>query len=180
MSGKDSYPRTLQAAIQYFSDEQVCIDTVAQMRWPDGVRCPACEQQNLRWMAKPKRWKCRECERQFSVKLGTVMEDSPVSLTKWLPALWLISNCKNGVSSWELHRALGVTQKTAWFMLHRLRLMLSGNKFGHSKIGGPDSTCEADETCRFSPYSCCGGLSVQNPQSPEGTCYPFHCSQAQS
>ena len=90
--------------------------------------------------------KCRERERQFSVKLGTVMEDSPVSLTKWLPALWLISNCKNGVSSWELHRALGATQKTAWFMLHRLRLMLSGNKFGHSKIGGPDSTCEADET----------------------------------
>jgi len=146
MNGKADYPRTLQQAIQYFSDEQVAIDEMASLRWPDGVRCVACESNNLRWMAKPRRWKCRECGRQFSVKLGTVMEDSPIPLTKWMPALWLLSNCKNGVSSWEVHRALGVTQKTAWFMLHRLRMALSGIKFGYSKIGGPESICEADET----------------------------------
>jgi transposase-like protein len=138
----DNSPNTLLQAIQYFSDEQVCIDTVAGMRWPDGVKCPHCDTPNPYYLKTQKRWKCRDCRVQFSVKVKSIFEDSPVSLTKWLPALWLLVNCKNGVSSWELHRALGVTQKTAWFMLQRLRLVLKGG--GWEKMqGGP---IEVDET----------------------------------
>ena len=119
-------PKTLQQAIQYFSDEQTCIDAVAAMRWPDGPRCPDCvrrEALNPYYLKTQKRWKCRECRIQFSVKRGTIFEDSPISLTKWLPAMWLLVNCKNGISSYEISRDLGVTQKTAWFMLQRLRLV---------------------------------------------------------
>src|SRR5216684_4055598 len=132
---------TLQEAIQYFSDEQVCIDELAKMRWPKGVECPACSAKEPYWIKTQKRWKCRDCRRQFSVKLGTIFEDSPISLQKWLPAMWLLVNCKNGVSSYEIHRALGVTQKTAWFMLQRLRLALQGNDGGflHGEV-------EVDET----------------------------------
>jgi transposase-like protein len=143
-------PKTLQEAIQFFSDEQVCIDAVAHMKWIDGgPRCPDClgdNGKNPYYLKTQKRWKCRDCRRQFSVKVNTVFEDSPIPLQKWLPALWLVTNCKNGVSSWELHRALGVTQKTAWFMLHRLRLAMhcpdNGRKFGGTD-GGP---VEVDET----------------------------------
>lgn len=138
-------PNTLLEAIQYFSDEHVCIAAVAQMHWPDGVECPACLAKEPYWLETQKRWKCRKCRKQFSVKVDTIFEDSPISLTKWLPALWLLSNCKNGVSSWEIHRALGVTQKTAWFMLHRLRLVLRGNDMG-TKLGGSGSEVESDET----------------------------------
>src|SRR5437667_4951600 len=138
-------PATLQEAIRYFSDEQVCIDTFARLRWPDGVECPSCLTKNGHYYIKTqKRWKCHECRRQFSVKLNSIFENSPVPLTKWMPAMWLISNCKNGVSSWELHRALGVTQKTAWFMLHRLRLAFIGG--GYHKAGGPGTEVEVDET----------------------------------
>ena len=138
-------PKTLQEAIQYFSDEQVCIDTVAALRWPDGKPvCPACEKTGAYWLASQKRWKCKECWKQFSVKLGTIFEDSAIPLCKWLVALWMIVNCRNGISSYEVARDLGVTQKSAWFMLHRLRLALKSGmteKFGQS--GG---TVEADET----------------------------------
>src|SRR5438270_5228597 len=140
--------KTLQQAIRYFSDEQVCIDTVAAMRWPEGKPvCPSCEKTDHYYLKTQKRWKCKECGRQFSVKLNTIFEDSPISLDKWLTAMWLIANCKNGVSSYEVHRAIGVTQKSAWFMLHRIRLAMkdkSGNKIG----GGykdPNPT-EVDET----------------------------------
>jgi transposase-like protein len=142
-------PKTLQQAIQRFSDEQVCIDAVASMRWLDGPRCPDClgdAAKSPYYLKTQKRWKCRSCRRQFSVKVGTIFEDSPIPLQKWLPALWLLTNCKNGVSSWEIHRALGVTQKTAWFMLHRLRLAMKspdkGTKLGDSNGG----ECEVDET----------------------------------
>ncbi len=137
-------PNTLQEAIQYFSDEQVCIDAVAKMRWPNGVECPACSAKKPYWIKTQKRWKCKDCRRQFSVKLGSIFEDSPISLQKWLPAMWLLVNCKNGVSSWEIHRALGVSQKAAWFMLHRLRLVLQSEDGG--KLGGPGSEVEVDET----------------------------------
>jgi transposase-like protein len=141
-------PKTLQEAIQHFSDEQVCIDAVARMRWPNGAECPACLTKEPYYLKTQKRWKCRECRRQFSVKLGTIFEDSPIPLQKWLPAVWLLTNCKNGVSSWEIHRALGVTQKSAWFMLHRIRLgMKEDHGYGPmNKIGGPDSEVEVDET----------------------------------
>ncbi len=101
-------PKTLQQAIQYFSDEQVCIDAVAAMRWPDGPRCPDCYKengQNPYYLKTQKRWKCRYCRRQFSVKVETIFEDSPIPLQKWLPALWMLISCKNGISSHEIHRA---------------------------------------------------------------------------
>ncbi len=137
--------KTLQQASQYFSDEQVCVDAVASVRWPDGKpTCPACGGQDHYYLAKQKRWKCKECYKQFSVKIGTIFEDSPVPLTKWLLAMWMIGNCKNGVSSYEIHRAIGVSQKSAWFMLQRLRLAMQSGSF--VKIGGPGSTVEMDET----------------------------------
>ncbi len=137
-------PKTLQKAIQHFSDEQVCIDTVAALRWPEGVTCPACGHKEHYYLKTQKRWKCKDCNRQFSVKLGTIFEDSPLGLDKWLLAMWMIANCKNGVSSYEIHRAIGVTQKSAWFMLHRIRVaMKSGSILKLGSEGGP---VEADET----------------------------------
>jgi len=149
MEQVNGIPQTLQEAIQYFSDEQVCIDAVAMMRWPDGPRCPDCrldDAKNPYYIKTQKRWKCRSCRRQFSVKVGTIFEDSPISLQKWLPAMWMLVSCKNGISSWELHRALGVSQKTAWFMLQRLRLALKAPDLGF-KLGGTESGgVEVDET----------------------------------
>jgi transposase-like protein len=139
--------KTLQDAIQYFSDEQVCIDAVARMRWPDGKpHCPACNSLDHYWLATQKRWKCKECWKQFSVKVGTIFEDSPLSLTKWLPALWMIVNCKNGISSYEIARDLGVSQKSAWFMLHRLRLVMKNRTIGKLGGGTPETEVEVDET----------------------------------
>src|ERR1035438_712188 len=118
-------PKTLQQAIQHYSDEQVCIDAVARMRWGGGVPVsPACGPKEHYYLKAQRRSKCKDCHKQFTVKLGTVFEDSPISLTKWLPALWMLVSCKNGISSYELASALGVSQKTAWFMLQRLRLAL--------------------------------------------------------
>ncbi|MGP8157242.1 MAG: IS1595 family transposase [Candidatus Acidiferrales bacterium] len=137
-------PKTLQQAIRYFSDEQTCIDTVAKMRWPNGPVCPACERKEHYYLKSQRRWKCKECGRQFSVKLGTIFEDSPLSLDKWLCALWMVVNSKNGISSYEVGRALGVTQKSAWFMLQRLRLALQEKSL--VKLGGDRKEVEVDET----------------------------------
>src|ERR1700722_18686888 len=137
-------PKTLQQAIRYFSDEQVCIDTVAALRWPKGPSCPACEHKDHYYLKSQRRWKCKECGRQFSVKRGTIFEDSPLPLDKWLTALWMLVNCKNGISSYEIGRDLGVTQKSAWFMLHRLRLALQSRSL--MKLGGSGSEVEVDET----------------------------------
>jgi transposase-like protein len=121
------------------------VKTTVSLTWLNsaGVMCPTCGSRDVHFLANQKRWKCRiKHERQqFSVKVGTVMEDSPISLTKWLPAMWMIANCKNGISSYELHRALGVTQKTAWFMLHRVRLAMQDDS--PEKLSGK---IEADET----------------------------------
>ncbi len=136
--------KTLQQAIQHFSDEQTCIDTVAAVRWPDGPTCPACEHKEHYYLKTQKRWKCKDCNRQFSVKLGTIFEDSPLGLDKWLLAMWMIANCKNGVSSYEIHRAIGVTQKSAWFMLHRIRLAMKNGTL--EKLGSEGGPVEADET----------------------------------
>lgn len=137
-------PNSLQEAILYFSDEQRCIAAFARMRWPNGVACPACETKEPWWIRTQKRWKCRDCRRQFSVKLGTIFEDSAIPLQKWMPALWMLCNCKNGVSSHEIARALRVTQKSAWFMLHRLRLAMQQSSL--AKIGGSGTPVEVDET----------------------------------
>lgn len=134
-------PKTLQQAIRYFSDEQVCIDAVATMRWPNGPVCPRCGHKEHYYLATQKRWKCKKCSKQFSVKAGTIFEDSALGLDKWLVALWMLVNCKNGVSSYEVGRALGITQKSAWFMLHRLRLALQDETGG--MLGGE---VEVDET----------------------------------
>jgi transposase-like protein len=137
-------PTTLQQAILFFSDYANCHEAMIAVRWPDGtVKCPRCGSARVSYLANARVWKCYEGHplAKFSLKVGTVFEDSPLPLQKWLPALWLLTNCKNGISSYELARALGVTQKTAWFMLHRLRLALQGKYSG--KIGGH---IEVDET----------------------------------
>jgi len=144
MDAKSNIPKSLQQAIRHFADEQVCIDTVSALRWPDGPSCPACEHKQHYYLKTQKRWKCKECGRQFSVKLGTIFEDSPLSLDKWLCALWMLVNCKNGVSSHEVGRALEVTQKSAWFMLQRLRLALQSGSL--VKLGGGGKEVEVDET----------------------------------
>jgi transposase-like protein len=134
-------PKTLLEAVRYFSNPDVALAFVVSIRWPEGVECPKCGSGNPMFLKTRRLWKCRECYKQFSAKVGTVLEDSPIALEKWMPALWLLCNCKNGISSYELARALGVTQKTAWFMLSRLRLALQDD-FG-GKLGGH---VEADET----------------------------------
>jgi transposase-like protein len=134
-------PTTLTQAVKYFSDQDIALDFVVGLRWPAGVTCPHCAAAEPSFLKTRRIWKCRTCKRQFSVKVGTIFEDSPISLSKWLPALWMLANAKNGISSYELARALGVTQKTAWFMLHRVRLAMQTKTFG--RIGGE---VEVDET----------------------------------
>jgi transposase-like protein len=138
--------KTLTDAIRYFSDEQVCIDVVAEMRWPDGPVCPKCASGSHRqhWLKIQKRWQCRNCGKQFSVKAGTIFEDSAIRLDKWLVAMWLLANCKNGISSYELARDIGVTQKSAWFLLHRIREALRTGTV--VKMGNTGTPVQADET----------------------------------
>jgi transposase-like protein len=135
-------PETLLEAVTYFSNPENAFEFFKQIRWPNGVRCPRCGSDKVTFLANARVWKCRTVhpKQKFSAKVGTIFEDSPIGLEKWLPAMWLASNCKNGVSSYELHRALGVTQKTAWFMLQRIRLAMQQ---GIGKLGG---VVEADET----------------------------------
>jgi transposase-like protein len=115
-------------------------------RWPNGVTCPKCGSANVLFLEKYNRWHCREKHKapQFTLKTGTIFEDSPLGLDKWLTAMWMIVNCKNGVSSWEIHRTLNITQKSAWFMDHRIRLALQQGSL--VKLGGNSSEVEADET----------------------------------
>ena len=137
-------PRTLQEAILFFSDPDNCLNYLVKRRWPDGiVTCPVCGNPKVSFLANQRRWQCsmKHPKRQFSVKVGTIFEDSPLGLDKWLPAVWFVTNCKNGVSSYEIHCDLGVTQKTAWFMLHRIRLAMQDDD-GEQLSG----EIEADET----------------------------------
>src|SRR6267142_1659252 len=137
-------PKTLQQAIRYFSDEQTCIDTIAALRWANGPICPKCGSMEHYYLATQLRWKCKECYKQFSVKVGTIFEDSAITLDKWLAALWMLVNCKNGISSYEVGRDLGITQKSAWFVLQRLRLALQHGSM--EKLGGEGKHIEVDET----------------------------------
>src|SRR5579872_6354601 len=136
-------PNTLQEAILYFADPDNCRGYLVAHRWPKGVTCPRCSSDSVIFQPKYNRWQCGKKHdlRQFTAKTGTIFEDSPLGLDKWLTAMWMVVNCKNGVSSYEIHRAIGVTQKTAWFMDHRIRValgMATPDKFsGH---------VEADET----------------------------------
>jgi transposase-like protein len=140
-------PSTLQEAIVHFANPDNCIAYMVAHRWPDGVTCPTCGRNDVTWLATQKKWQCKSAhaKRQFTAKVGTIFEDSPLGLDKWLPAVWIITSAKNGVSSCEIARSLGVTQKTAWFMLHRIRLaMQSGSMMKLGGNGGGE--VEADET----------------------------------
>jgi len=140
-------PRTLQEAIVYFSDPDRAFEYACKMRWPDGkVVCPRCSSDKNYFIKTRKLWLCRGCNRQFTLKVNTIFEDSPLGLDKWMTAFWMLVNCKNGVSSMEIHRSLGITQKSAWFMLQRLREALKKSSFDTRKIGGEGSTMEVDET----------------------------------
>lgn len=144
ISDYNNLPKTLQQAIRFFSDDLTCVQFVASRRWSDGKAiCPKCESTNNTFMESRRVWQCKnkECKKQFSVKVGTIFEDSPITLDKWLTAMWLIVNAKNGISSYELHRAIGVTQKTAWFMNHRIRTAMQTGSL--EKLSG---TVECDET----------------------------------
>jgi transposase-like protein len=139
-------PKTLIEAVKFFADPVNCREYLVARRWPNGVTCPACGSKAVYFDSSRNGWECktRHPKRKFTLKTGTIFEDSPLGLDKWLPTVWMIANCKNGVSSWEIHRAIGVTQKTAWFMLHRIRLaMQDSDDGGGGKIGGE---VEVDET----------------------------------
>jgi transposase-like protein len=141
-----SEPKSLQEAIVYFSNPDNCLNFLVARRWPKGIVCPTCGSDKVKFNTKRHIWQCssHHAKRQFSVKVGTIFEDSPIRLDKWLAAMWMVANCKNGVSSWEIHRALGVTQKSAWFMLHRSRLALQTKST--VRIGGNGKEVEVDET----------------------------------
>ena len=136
-------PATLQMAILYFADPDRALDFLVKFRWPDGCpTCPWCESKENSFVSTRRIWKCKGCKKQFSIKAGTILEDSPISLDKWMPAIWMIVNDKNGISSYELGRALGVGQKTAWFMLHRIRRAMQDGSI-ETKFSGE---VEADES----------------------------------
>ena len=136
-------PRTLMEAVRYFADPEVALRHMAELRWPEGVHCPHCGRTDVRFLASRRIWECKEKhpKRQFSAKVGTIFEDSALPLDKWFVAIWMVANCKNGISSYEMARGLGVTQKSAWHMNHRIRLAM--------KLGSIEKMVgevEADET----------------------------------
>lgn len=142
MNTKDIFPNTLIECITKFAGPKAALAAMVALRWPDGVECPHCRSKEVSFLENQQRWQCKNKHphRQFSVKNGTVFEDSPIALGKWLVAIWLLASAKNGISSYEVHRAIGVTQKTAWFMCHRIRHAMHEKSF--FRMTG---TVEADE-----------------------------------
>src|SRR5579863_7581839 len=134
-------PTTLQEAIVHFSNPDTAVAFMVDLRWPNGVCCPYCGDLDVTFMKSRSKWQCKGCRKQFSVKAGTILEDSPIGLDKWICAVWMLGNSKNGVSSCEMARSLGLTQKTAWFVLHRVRRAMEKGTF--EKL---DGEVEADET----------------------------------
>lgn len=137
-------PKTLLEAVRTFTDLDVCHEYMTALKWPDGkIVCPKCGADKIGTVVSRRMFQCKDvtCRKQFSAKVGTIFEDSPLGLDKWFVAVWAIANCKNGISSMELHRALGVTQKSAWFMLHRIREAMKARTF--RKLTGE---VESDET----------------------------------
>jgi transposase-like protein len=138
----ETFPKTLIEAIKYFGNPDTALGCMVAIRWPDGViTCPRCDSNRHSFVRTRRTWICLECKKHFSVKLGTIMEDSPIGLDKWLSAIWLIVSAKNGISSMEIHRALGITQKSAWFLMHRIRKAMQAGTF--KKLAGE---IEIDET----------------------------------
>jgi transposase-like protein len=137
-------PATLLEAVRYFADPDTCLAFMVGIRWPNGdIVCPRCGKPEPRFLAERRIWQCGKAhpKRQFSIKTGTIFEDSPLGMEKWIPAVWMIVNDKNGISSYEVARALGITQKSAWFMLHRIRLAMQ-----HGTFDKPKGHVEVDET----------------------------------
>src|ERR1019366_3807609 len=121
-------PETLTQAIAFFSDPQRAFEAAVEFRWPGGnITCPRCEQAKFSFIKTRRIWFCYVCKKQFTAKVGTVMEDSPLGLDKWMCAIWMLANCKNGISSYELGKNLGIRQQSAWFMLHRIREAILGS-----------------------------------------------------
>jgi Transposase zinc-ribbon domain len=148
MERNDKQPKTLQEAVVFYSNPDNALAYMTLLRWPDGiVTCPTCGRNDVVFLHNQRKWQCKSVhpKRQFSAKVGTIFEDSPIPLEKWIVAVWMLSNCRNGISSYEVGRAIGVTQKSAWFMLHRIRLGLQSKDGG--KLGGGDKNkVEIDET----------------------------------
>jgi transposase-like protein len=142
MESQAKFPKTLQEAIVYFSDPDRALAFAMLLRWPDGiVVCPRCGHNEHSFLSTRRIWFCKGCKKQFTIKVGTIFEDSPLGMDKWMTAVWLIVNCKNGISSYEIARDLGITQKSAWFMMHRVRAAMQAGSF--AKLSGE---IEADET----------------------------------
>lgn len=137
----EDFPRTLQQAVVFFANPDNALQFMIEIRWPNGITCPRCGSDAHTFISTRRTWQCKSCKKMFTVKLGTVVEDSPIGLDKWLSAMWMISNAKNGVSSYEIHRGIGITQKSAWFLLHRIRLAMQSGTF--EKMSGE---VEGDET----------------------------------
>jgi transposase-like protein len=149
MERNDKQPKTLQEAVVFYSNPDNALAYMTLLRWPDGVVvCPTCGRNDVVFLHNQRKWQCKSVhpKRQFSAKVGTIFEDSPIPLEKWIVVVWMLSNCRNGVSSYEIGRTIGVTQKSAWFMLHRIRLGLQDKQSGGKLGGGPHSKVEIDET----------------------------------
>jgi transposase-like protein len=143
----NSEPKALQQAVAHFADYEYCHRFMVELRWPDGkVTCPRCGSGDVKWLPNARVFKCyqKHEKQKFSLKVGTIFEDSAIPLEKWLVVVWLMVNCKNGISSYEIHRDLGVTQKSAWFMAHRIRLAMKNQSL--AKLGFEGGPVEADET----------------------------------
>jgi transposase-like protein len=141
------FPKGLMKATRYFSDQRICLELVAKSRWPNGPACPRCASNRLSFLKTRLTWKCLDCKKQFSVKVGTILEDSAIPLDKWLTAMWLFSNCTDGISSHELADALGIMKRTARFMLHRVRYaMRTGSINNTGSINKMTGTVETAET----------------------------------
>lgn len=136
MDTETRLPEALLEAVKFFADADVSLAFVAKLRWPNGVTCPRCSAGDPSFLSTRRIWKCKGCKKQFSAKVGTIFEDSPLGLDKWLPALWMVINCKNGISTYEMARALCVTQKSAWFMNHRIHLAVQEGTFEPQAAAG--------------------------------------------
>jgi transposase-like protein len=143
MENKEEFPQTLIEAIRHFSNPDACLEFLIPVIWPNGVTCPHCGCKDVHFIATRRIWRCKNLHdgRQFSIKVGTIFAESPIPLDKWLAAIWLLTNCKNGISSCEIAKDLGITQKSAWFMMHRVRMAMRTGTFAMLK-----GECEADET----------------------------------